>query len=165
LDYNRVHRLKTARPDLKIILNGGLENLTQDLDHCANLDGLMYGREAYHKPWMLHAVDPLFASASSSLTERRDAVIAMLPYIDSVIAKGQTLHRVTRHMLGLYHGQPGGRIWRQILSQEGCKPGATTEVVMKALAAVEVQAQLMAEKNGGHFLEGPPQVSGYSPSN
>jgi tRNA-dihydrouridine synthase A len=165
LDYNRVHRLKTARPDLKIILNGGLENLTQDLEHCGNLDGLMYGREAYHKPWMLHAVDPLFASASSSLTERRDAVIAMLPYIDSVIAKGQTLHRVTRHMLGLYHGQPGGRIWRQILSQEGCKPEATTEVVMKALAAVEVQAQLMAEKNGGHFLEGPPQVSGYSPSN
>jgi tRNA-dihydrouridine synthase A len=144
LDYDRVHRLKAARPDLQIILNGGLESLQIDVAHCQDLDGLMYGREAYHNPWMMQAVDGMFADVSPPVKNRREAVLAMLPYIEKVTAEGQTLHRVTRHMLGLYYGQPGGRIWRQILSTDGCKPGANSEVVLKALTAVEAQAALAA---------------------
>lgn len=139
LDYDRVQRLKTARPNLQIILNGGLQDLRQDMEHFGNLDGLMYGREAYHDPWMLQAVDPLFAGAPAPFTQRREAVMAMVPYIKDVLAQGQTLHKVTRHMLGLYHAQPGGRMWRQILSTDGCKPGAGVEVLLKALSAVEAQ--------------------------
>ncbi len=140
LDYDRVHRLKTSRPHLNIMLNGGLTRLHDDQQHLSTLDGLMYGREAYHNPWMLAAVDSIFANVAPPVATRRDATLAMLPYIEKMLAEGQTLHRVTRHMLGLYHGQPGGRLWRQVLSNEGCKPGADTAVVLKALDAVEQQA-------------------------
>ncbi len=139
LDYDRVQRLKTARPNLQIILNGGLQDLRQDMEHFGNLDGLMYGREAYHNPWMLQAVDPLFVGVPALITQRREAVMAMVPYIEDVMAQGQTLHKVTRHMLGLYHAQPGGRMWRQILSTDGCKPGAGVDVLLRALSAVEAQ--------------------------
>jgi tRNA-dihydrouridine synthase A len=144
LDYDRVHRLKASRPDLKIVLNGGLQNLTQDIVHCEELDGLMYGRDAYHNPWMLQPVDELFANATPSVNLRREAVLAMVPYIEKHVSLGRSLHKVTRHMLGLYHGQPGGRIWRQILSTEGCKPGADVDVLTKALSAVEAQAAMAA---------------------
>ncbi len=139
LDYDRVQRLKTARPNLQIILNGGLQDPRQDMEHFGNLDGLMYGREAYHNPWMLQAVDPLFVGVPALITQRREAVMAMVPYIEDVLAQGQTLHKVTRHMLGLYHAQPGGRMWRQILSTDGCKPGAGVDVLLRALSAVEAQ--------------------------
>lgn len=144
LDYDRVHRLKASRPDLNIVLNGGLQDLQQDFSHCQDLDGLMYGREAYHNPWMLQAVDPLFANTQPPIKQRREAVLAMVPYIEHVLSQGQTLHKVTRHMLGLYHAQPGGRIWRQVLSTDGCRPGAGVDVLLKALAAVESQAALAA---------------------
>jgi tRNA-dihydrouridine synthase A len=140
LDYDRVHRLKTSRPDLSIILNGGLSNLRDDMSHVEHLDGLMFGREAYHNPWMLAAVDPLFAGKPAPVATRREAVLAMLDYVAEQVATGQALHRITRHMLGLYHGQPGGRIWRQILSVDGCKPGADIKVLLNALEAVEHHA-------------------------
>jgi tRNA-dihydrouridine synthase A len=101
----------------------------------------MLGRAAYHNPWILAGVDPLFANTNAPMPSRRDAALAMIPYIERQAAQGQALHRITRHMLGLYHGQPGGRIWRQILTVEGAKPAATTDVILKALAAVEDQAQ------------------------
>lgn len=144
LDYDRVHRLKVARSNLKIILNGGLQNLQQDIAHCDGLDGLMYGREAYHNPWMLHSVDPVFGNTDAPVSQRRDAVLSMVPYIEKLLSQGHSLHKVTRHMLGLYHAQPGGRIWRQILSTDGCKPGAGVEVLLKALSAVESHAALAA---------------------
>jgi tRNA-dihydrouridine synthase A len=144
LDYDRVHRLKASRPDLNVILNGGLQDLQLDVAHCEDLDGLMYGREAYHNPWMLQVVDPMFANAQPPIQQRREAVLAMVPYIEEALSQGQTLHKVTRHMLGLYHAQPGGRIWRQVLSTDGCKPGAGVEVLLKALSAVETQAALAA---------------------
>jgi tRNA-dihydrouridine synthase A len=140
LDYDRVHRLKISRPDLNIVLNGGLSCLVDNCSHLETLDGLMFGREAYHNPWMLAEVDPLFASKPAPAPSRREAAAAMLDYSDAHVAKGLPLHQITRHMLGLYHGQPGGRVWRQILSVEGCKPGADTKVLLQALAAVEHHA-------------------------
>jgi tRNA-dihydrouridine synthase A len=140
LDYDRVHRMKISRPELNIVLNGGLSGLMDDISHLKNLDGLMFGREAYHNPWILAAVDPLFAGLPASVTSRRDAVEAMFSYIEANLAGGLPLHRITRHMLGLYHGQPGGRIWRQVMSVEGCKPGADVKVLQLALEAVEHHA-------------------------
>jgi tRNA-dihydrouridine synthase A len=144
LDYDRVHRLKTSRPNLNIVLNGGLSSLSEDMSHLGNLDGLMYGREAYHDPWMLAAVDPLFANVPAPISSRRDAVEAMFDYIATNLATGLPLHRITRHMLGLYHGQPGGRLWRQVLSVDGCKPGAGLDVLRRALSTVEEQAARLA---------------------
>ncbi len=144
LDYDRVHRLKASRPDLNIVLNGGLSRLMENISHLEDLDGLMYGRDAYHDPWMLAAVDPLFADTPSPVTTRRDAVEAMFDYIAGNLAASWPLHRITRHMLGLFHGQPGGRLWRQVLSVEGCKPDAGLEVLRLALDTVEHQAARMA---------------------
>ncbi len=140
LDYDRVHRLKTSRPELNIVLNGGLSSLIDNISYLENLDGLMFGREAYHNPWMLAAVDPLFANQPAPVKSRREAVEAMFDYIATNLSTGLPLPRITRHMLGLYHGQPGGRIWRQILSVEGCKPGADVKVLQSALEAVEHHA-------------------------
>jgi tRNA-dihydrouridine synthase A len=144
LDYDRVHRLKSSQPDLKIVLNGGLSSLAEDISHLKNLDGLMYGREAYHNPWILAAVDPLFANTAAPVATRREAVEAMFDYVENNLGAGLPLHRITRHMLGLYHGQAGGRLWRQVLSVEGCKSGAGFDVLRRALDVVEEQAARLA---------------------
>jgi tRNA-dihydrouridine synthase A len=144
LNYDRVHRLKTSMPHLHVSLNGGLVNIEAEMHHLENLDGLMLGREAYHNPWILAQVDPLFGAVPAPMNARREAVEAMLPYIERHLSEGLYLHRITRHMLGLYHAQPGGRMWRQVLSTQGCKPGAGAEVVMQALDVVEAQAARQA---------------------
>jgi tRNA-dihydrouridine synthase A len=145
LNYDRVSRLKISRPDLKIMLNGGLETVQQGLSYLDTLDGIMLGRAAYHMPWLLHDVDVIFANEQPQHASRRDIVMAMLPYINEHVGQGLHLHRITRHMLGLYHSQPAGRMWRQILSTEGCKPGANSDVLLHALDVVERQALKQAE--------------------
>jgi tRNA-dihydrouridine synthase A len=92
----------------------------------------------------LAQVDPLFGGISAPVNTRREAVEAMLPYIQKHLDEGLYLHRITRHMLGLYHAQPGGRMWRQVLSTEGCKPGAGMDVLVRALDVVEAQAARQA---------------------
>lgn len=140
LNYGRVHRLKQSRPDLAIHINGGIETVQASLDHLAQVDGVMLGRAAYHMPWELASVDPLYTEQVAPITSRREAVEVMLPVMERHVRDGLPLHRITRHMLGLYHAQPGGRLWRQILSTEAGRHGAGVDVVEKALAAVEEQA-------------------------
>ena len=145
LNYGRVHRLKASRPDLTILINGGFGSVAESLAHLAHVDGVMLGRAAYHNPWDLTSVDPLFAGAPAPVATRRQAVEAMMPYVEAQMGHGQPLHRITRHMLGLFHGQPGGRIWRQVLSTEAGRHGAGVDVVYKALALVEEQAARVLE--------------------
>ena len=144
LNYARVHRLKAANPHLHIELNGGLENLAAGLPHLEILDGIMLGRVAYHQPWELTQVDPAFAGAPAPVSTRREAVEVMYPYIEQHLSSGAPLHHIARHMLGLYHGQPGGRMWRQILTVEGTRYGAGIEVLRHALEVVEEQASKIA---------------------
>ena len=145
LNHDRVYRLKASRPDLSIALNGGIATLADGMAHLAHVDGIMMGRAAYHTPWELTQVDPLLGGRPAPVATRREAVEAMLPYIAAQMAQGQPLHRITRHMLGLFHGQPGGRIWRQVLSTEGCRHDAEAGVVLAALCQVEEQAARMLE--------------------
>ncbi len=145
LNYDRVHRLKAEFPQLHINLNGGLENLDQALPHLADLDGVMLGRAAYHTPWILSGVDAAFGQGAGPVATRREAVEKFMPYVERELARGVALPRITKHMMGLYHGQPGGRIWRQILTVEGAKSGASASVILQALAAVEAQAARQAE--------------------
>ncbi len=146
LNYDRVYRLKQSLPHLTIILNGGLESVDHAVSHMNNLDGVMLGRAAYHTPWTLIETDPKFADIPAPVSTRREAVELMADYIPRYLAIGEPLHHITRHMLGLYHGQPGGRIWRQILSTEGCKRGAGVDVLQHAVDAVEMaHTKLAAE--------------------
>ncbi len=145
LNYERVYRLKQSRPDLTIIVNGGIASVQSSLGHLPHVDGVMLGRAAYHTPWELASVDPLYTDEKPPVASRRAAVEAMLPHIERNVRAGLPLHRITRHMLGLYHGQPGGRIWRQILSTEAGRPGSGVDVLHKALNAVEEQAARVLE--------------------
>jgi tRNA-dihydrouridine synthase A len=140
LNYARVHQLKADFPHLGIILNGGLATLESAMDEMRNLDGVMLGRAAYHTPWLLADVDRLFFDAPSPVSGRIEAVNRMLPYIQQQLHQGIGLSKMTRHMLGLFHGQPGGRHWRQIISEQGHVPGAEIEVLRRALGAVETQS-------------------------
>jgi tRNA-dihydrouridine synthase A len=140
LNYDRVYRLKASRPDLAIHVNGGIPDVSSSRVHLVHVDGVMLGRAAYHTPWELATVDPLYRNERAPVATRRDAVEAMLPYIAKNVQAGVPLHRITRHMLGLYHAQPGGRVWRHVLSTEACKPGADVGVVIKAVSAVEEHA-------------------------
>ena len=144
LNYERVYRLKRSRPDLTIIINGGIADVESSCVHLAHVDGVMLGRAAYHTPWELASVDPLYTDEMAPVASRHDAVEAMLPYVERQVSNGLPLHRITRHMLGLYHGQPGGRLWRQVLSTEACRNGADGKVLLKALAVVEEQSARQA---------------------
>ena len=140
LNYARVHQLKADFPHLGIILNGGLATLESAMAEMRNLDGVMLGRAAYHAPWLLADVDRLFFDARNPVADRIEAVNCMLPYIQQQLHQGIGLSKMTRHMLGLFHGQPGGRHWRQIISEQGHVPGAGIEVLRRALDAVETQS-------------------------
>ncbi len=141
LDYDRVQRLKVARPELTIVLNGGMETLDGALQHKGLLDGVMLGRAAYQTPWLLAAVDErVFGAAPNTLT-RHAALEAMFPYIEAHLARGGRLNNIVRHVLGLFHGEPGARTFRRILSVEAVREGAGIAVVQRALAAVGERAK------------------------
>ena len=140
LNHGRVYRLKQNHPGLTIIINGGIATLDEAEAHLAHVDGVMLGRAAYHEPWLLHGVDErLFGAPSSGMTAE-SVVELMKPYIAGELARGVWLQHITRHMLGLFHGRPGGKHWRRVLSEEGTKPGAGLETIDKALSEVTRRA-------------------------
>lgn len=134
LDYGLVRELKVARPDLEIILNGGLRDVDHALAESAGLDGAMLGRAAYQNPALLLGVDVRVFGAPAPTANRVEAVEKYVPYVEARLREGVSLHAMTRHMLGLFHGQPGGRLWRRVLSERAHRPGAGVEVVREALA-------------------------------
>lgn len=142
LDYPLVHAMKTEFPDLHISINGGITDLDQVRTHLAEgLDGVMVGRAAYHDPAaiLLDADSRIFGAQTPPLT-REDVVHGMLPYIDTHLAEGGKLGQVTRHMLGLFAGQPGARRWRRVLSEGAAHTGADRNLVLDALAATQAAA-------------------------
>jgi tRNA-dihydrouridine synthase A len=136
LRYDVVHRLKQDFPALQFVINGGVKTISAIRQQLQHVDGVMVGREAYSNPWLLATADAeIFGSATQAKT-RAEVVHGMLPYIAARLDEGVPLNRMTRHMLGLYQGQPRARSWRRHLSQQAHLPGAGTEVVEKALALV-----------------------------
>jgi len=114
--YEIVRRLKHEFPELEIVVNGGISTL-DDIDaQLADLDGVMVGRAAYQNPWLLASFDARYFGEPHVARTRRDAVEAIVPYAERHVAGGGSLRQITRHMLGLYHGQPGARAWRRALS-------------------------------------------------
>ena len=142
LDYDLVQRMKGLFPNLHISINGGIETLEQAEAFLASgLDGVMFGRAAYHHPAdILCATDRRIFGTAGPDSKPEAAVLAMLPYIEAHLRAGGKLHQVTRHMLGLFAGRPGARQWRRILSTGATRPGAGPELVLEALSAVDVLA-------------------------
>ncbi len=141
LDYERVYRLKCEYPELEIVINGGLADLRQVDTVLQHVDGAMIGRQAYHQPYFLAELEN-HLNPDWSLPKRGDVVEQMLPYVESVLADGEPLGRITRHMLGLFAGQPGARSWRRHLSQHSHLDGAGPEVLTKALGSMPVAADV-----------------------
>jgi len=140
LDYPLVWRLKRERPSLTVVINGGIGSLDEAEGHLARVDGVMLGRAAYHEPARLGAADRRLFGAGADIGPQQ-AVARYLPYIRAELARGTHLAAMTRHMLGLFHGQPGARSWRRILTVEGAKPGAGVEVIERGLAALAEAAE------------------------
>jgi tRNA-dihydrouridine synthase A len=136
LDYELVHAMKRQFPKLEIVLNGGLTTLDQALNEAEGLDGMMIGRAAYHNPWAWAEVDRLVYGETEPAPTREGVVRGLIEYAALAQSTGARLHDLTRHVLGLFAGQPGARKWRQILSQEGVRPGADWRVIAKAAKAV-----------------------------
>jgi len=135
LNYKRVFRLKRELPELEIVLNGGVrdsEQVGEILDH---VDGVMIGRQAYHDPYFLAELESRYLSGQQ-LPSRSEIVERMLPYVERELAAGERLNRITRHMLGLFAGQPGARAWRRSISENAHKPDAGPEVLLSALDAI-----------------------------
>jgi len=134
LNYDRVYRLKRVFPELTIILNGGVTTVDECREHLQQVDGVMIGRQAYHQPWFLTELEQVFGdTVDTSVPERRDVIRRMTPYIERELANGVELKHITRHLLGLYAGQPGARAWRRYLSENAHRPGAGIEVLQTAL--------------------------------
>jgi tRNA-dihydrouridine synthase A len=136
LDYDRVYRLKSAHPDLVIVLNGGIATLEQAAAHLERVDGVMMGRAAYQEPWRLLGVDPLLFGEPAAFATAKAAAQAMIPYIERELLRGTRLSSITRHMLGLFRGVPGARAFRRHLATEAVKPGAGADVLAAALSLV-----------------------------
>jgi len=136
LDYARVYRLKQDFPQLPVYINGGITGAVAVAEQLERVDGVMLGRAAYHDPWVLVAVETLFDTAVADRTTRRQVVHAMLPYVEREMLRGVRLQQITRHMLGLFQGQPGARAWRRYISEHAHRAGAGPEVLEAALSCV-----------------------------
>ena len=132
LKYERVYQLKKDYPDLEIVINGGIASLEQVDEALQHVDGVMIGRQAYHVPYFLAEIER-HLSPDSPVPDRHEIVARMLPYIEEQLREGEKLGRITRHMLGLFAGQPGARAWRRYLSENAFRSSADTEVVREAL--------------------------------
>jgi tRNA-dihydrouridine synthase A len=135
LDYNIVRELKRAHPDLTIILNGGLDSLAQLNAEMAGLDGVMLGRAAYHDPALLGHVDSQILGMDTDIITPEAAFAAFRPYIEARLAEGVPLHAMTRHILGLFMGRAGARLFRRTLS-EHTREGAGIDVYDAALDVI-----------------------------
>ena len=137
LQYATVYRLKRDFPGLRIVINGGIRTLAEVGQHLRHVDGAMLGREAYENPWLLADVDARLLGAPAEAPTRAQVVRRLIPYVERELAEGASLVHMTRHILGLYRGQPGGRAFRRVLSQQAHLPGAGVEVLEAALTEVE----------------------------
>lgn len=127
-----VHRLKHERPELAVVVNGGITDVDAALDHLDVVDGVMVGRAAYQNPWMLAEVDARVFGDDRPVPTRHEVVEMVADYAERHIATGGRLQDVARHVLGLFQGRPGARAWRRYIAENAPRPGATADVLREA---------------------------------
>jgi len=132
LDHDRVHRLKARRGDLTIIINGGIASLAEAEPHLAHLDGVMLGRAAYADPYLLAEVDRKLYGEEGPPPSRADVLGRFMSYVERELARGVRLNAMTRHILGLFHGQPRARAFRRHIAENAHLDGAGIAVLAQA---------------------------------
>jgi tRNA-dihydrouridine synthase A len=132
LDYDRVKRLKVNNPDLSISLNGGIITLDEAERHLSWADGVMIGRAAYSNPYILAAVDSRFYDDSRRVPSRHEIARAMQDYADRQADLGVPIKSITRHLMGLFNGLPGARLWRRYLSENAPRAEAGSQIIRQA---------------------------------
>lgn len=145
LRHDLVYRLKEERPDLTVVLNGGVTSLEEANRHLGHVDGVMLGRAAYQTPYLLAEADGRWFGARQVPPDRHAVVEAMAGYIEAELAAGTPLSAITRHMLGLFQGMPGARAWRRHLSEHAHRPGAGLDTMRDALAYIRPRIVAAAE--------------------
>ncbi|NQZ52658.1 MAG: tRNA dihydrouridine(20/20a) synthase DusA [Piscirickettsiaceae bacterium] len=136
LDYQRVYQLKQDFPHLHIDINGGIHTLEEVQQHLKQIDGVMMGRAIYHNPYLLAQADSVLFGDQHHVVSRHEVIQNMLPYIEQRMSQGRPIKSITRHLLGLFQGQPGAKAWRRHLSENAHLKGAGLEVLENALALV-----------------------------
>ncbi len=144
LDYDLVYRVKKDRPDLEIVINGGIRTLDACDTHLAHVDGVMLGRIAYQSPYILAHVDQRYYGAETNALTPHQVVEAYLPYVEAQCVQGVPFYAMARHMLGLFQGMPGARAWRRHISEKGHKAGAGPELLREAAALVRPRLPIEA---------------------
>jgi tRNA-dihydrouridine synthase A len=142
LRYDVVHRLRRDFPGLRLEINGGIETVEAVAAQLAEVDGVMIGRKAYQDPWFLVelALAGLAGPVPATAPEREHVVLAMADYAAGRCAAGAPLRQITRHLLGLYRGQRGGRAWRRFLTEQVASRGASPQLLRDSLALVSRSA-------------------------
>jgi len=159
LRYDWAHQIKQEFPHLSIAINGGITTHADAQAHLNGyqelpaVDGVMLGRAIYEKPYLLSEVDALYYNDNSPVPSREQVIESMLPYIENHLVEGGKLIQITRHMLGLFHGLPGGRMWRRYLSENAFKPTAGIETIEQAYRLVADEIKRMQDKMDIQKLE------------
>ena len=136
LKYAWVYRIKEEFPELEILINGGIKTLDECQQHLQHTDGVMLGREAYQNPYMMAEVDQVCYGLETPQKSRLEILEAFYPYVEEQLSRGTYLGHMTRHILGLFHGQRGGRQFRRHISENAHRQGAGIEVLKQAAELV-----------------------------
>jgi tRNA-dihydrouridine synthase A len=128
-----VYRLKQEHARLTVVINGGIATLAEALEHLRHVDGVMLGRTAYHEPYRLAEIE--HALHGTPLPDRDEVLQRLRPYVEAHLARGDRLQHITRHVLGLYQGLPGARMFRRVLSEQAHRADAGWDVVEAAIEA------------------------------
>ncbi|HEY9547217.1 MAG TPA: tRNA dihydrouridine(20/20a) synthase DusA, partial [Solimonas sp.] len=137
LRYEAVHRLKQEFPQLTIVLNGGVRDIALGELQLQHVDGVMLGREVYENPYVLADVDARLFGDTAPVANRDEILACVERYAARELQRGTALNHITRHVLGLYRAQPGGRAFRRVLSEGAHKPGSDSRLLRTAREAMD----------------------------
>ncbi|MEL0638245.1 tRNA dihydrouridine(20/20a) synthase DusA [Marinomonas sp. TI.3.20] len=137
LKYHYVHQLKQDFPDLEIIINGGIKTIAECQKQLEHVDGVMIGREAYHNPWILSQIDEQLFGGQPLVANRFEALEKFVLHMEGRMAEGARLSHLTRHILGIFQGEPGGKQFRRYLSENGHQLDAKIDALLEAIELVK----------------------------
>ena len=136
INYETVYNIKSDFPQLEIIINGGITNLRQSLEHLNTVDGVMIGRAVCNNPYMLAQADQLIFNSAATIVSREEILKQFIEYAEHQFTKGTSLHEMSRHILGLFQGQPGARRWRRYLSENVYRKDSGINVIEDAFSSI-----------------------------
>ncbi|MDF2940350.1 MAG: tRNA-dihydrouridine synthase [Gammaproteobacteria bacterium] len=143
LQYETVYQIKKDFPHLNIGINGGIQNVAEATQHLDHVDHVMIGRSAYHNPFILACIDQELHQSNQPIKTRQEIIEKLIPYIEAELAKGTSFKSISRHILGLFHGEPNARVWRRVLSdpqyQQNHSGIKLIEIALKSLSSTPDQ--------------------------